>query len=194
MTGFIVSHRNDFLEDDRRTAVKKTSALVCFVFLLFGFLHGGDRVAGADGPDRGAGKKVIELVNRVRARGTMCGNRYHRATRPVAWNNTLAQVSLTHSLDMAENGTMGHKGRDGSGPGERIARSGYKWMACGENVCEGQMTPEEAVKAWLNSQGHCENIMNPGFKEAGAAYAKGARRMYWTLVLAAPEFSARISP
>jgi len=140
------------------------------------------------------GKNVIDLVNRARLKGTRCGNKYFKPTRPVAWNSVLARASHKHSRDMAGKEHMGHTGSDDSGPGDRIALLGYKWMAYGENVCEGYATPEEAVKAWLKSREHCENIMNPGFREAGAAYAKGTERIYWTLVLATPEFSSRLRP
>ncbi len=161
------------------------------LFLLLCFAHGGAWAAGDE--DRQAmEKKVIELVNRARVKGVMCGSRYHKATRPVQWNGTLAKASKKHCHDMAANEQMGHTASDGSGPGDRIARLGYKWMTYGENVGEGYLTPEDVVNAWLRSQEHCENIMNPGFREGGAAQAKGARRTYWTLVLATPEFSSHI--
>jgi uncharacterized protein YkwD len=139
-------------------------------------------------------KEVVELVNRMRVKGARCGDRYHKPARPLQWNNTLGEVSLKYSLEMAGNGKSGHTGGDGSKPGERIARSGYRWMAYGENVGEGYLSPEDVVNGWLKSRGHCENIMNPDFKEAGAAYAKGTKRVYWTLVLATPEPSSHISP
>lgn len=165
----------------------------CFVLLLLCFFDGSALAAGDEGPQT-MEKKVVDLVNRARLKGARCGNRHYKATRPVEWNNTLAQAAKKHSLNMASKENLGHTASDGSGPGERIARLGYKWMAYGENVGEGYLTPEEVVNAWLKSQGHCENIMNPGFKEAGAAYAKGAKRTYWALVLATPEFSSHISP
>lgn len=166
----------------------------CSVLLLLCFSEKGLQAAGDERRDPAMEKKVVDLVNRARLRGTRCGNKYFKPTRPVVWNGTLAQASRKHSRDMAGKESMGHTGSDGSGPGDRIARLGYKWMTYGENVCEGYPTPEEAVKAWLSSRDHCENIMNPGFREAGAAYAKGTKRIYWTLVLATSEFSPHISP
>lgn len=165
----------------------------CFVFLPLRFLEG-SAFAAADEERRSAEKNVIDLVNSARLKGARCGNRYYKATRPVEWNETIAQAAKKHSRDMASKENVGHTASDGSGPGERIARLGYRWIAYGENVGEGYRNPEEAVKEWLKSPGHCRNIMNPGFKEAGAAYVKGTKRTYWTLVLATPEFSSHISP
>jgi uncharacterized protein YkwD len=166
----------------------------CFSFLPLSLVKGSVQAAGDDGRDQSVEKRVIELVNRMRVKGAKCGSRYYRGTRPVVWNDTLGKVSLKHSLDMAGKENLGHAGTDGSGPGERIARFGYKWMIYGENVGEGYLTPEEVVNGWLRSQGHCENIMNPAFKEAGAAFAKGTRRIYWTLVLATPELASHLGP
>ncbi|MEW6569809.1 MAG: CAP domain-containing protein [Nitrospirota bacterium] len=127
---------------------------------------------------------IIKPINEARARGFKCGNRYYRATHPVAWNDKIAQASLYHSLDMAQNGFLSHKGTDGSDPGQRLLRADYKWSGYGEDIGQGYRTPEEAVQAWLKSETHCKNIMNPQFKEAGASYAKSDnQRTYWTLIL-----------
>jgi uncharacterized protein YkwD len=127
---------------------------------------------------------IIEPINNARASGIMCGNKYYNAVQPVVWNEKLAQASFQHSLDMAENGFLSHKGSDGSDPGERLLRVGYRWVLYGENIGQGYQTPEEAVRLWLKSKMHCRNIMNPEFKEAGAAYARSRNlRTYWTLIL-----------
>lgn len=176
----------------RRRGIIEMSGIVWLLFFALSILIAG---TPAFGESRGHSveKRIIELVNQMRSRGCMCGNRYFKKTKPVEWNDTLGKVCLGHSLDMAEHESMGHAGTDGSGPGRRIARSGYNWRAYGENVGEGYLLPEEVVRGWLKSQGHCENIMNPLFKEAGAARVKGMRHVYWTLVLAAPESSSRSS-
>ena len=173
--------------------MKKAFPLLCIPVMLLCFFDG-SVPAAEEGGRQFSERKVVDLVNRARLRGLPCGSRYMRATHPVIWNETLAEVSLKHSRDMADREDMGHSGRDGSRPGDRMKQAGYRWMTYGENVGEGYVTAEEAVGAWLKSPGHCMNIMNPGFKEAGASRARGAKGTYWTLVLAAPELSSHISP
>ncbi|HCJ28080.1 MAG TPA: hypothetical protein DHV63_01935, partial [Pseudomonas sp.] len=59
----------------------------------------------------------------------------------------------------------------------------------GENIAAGQGSAEQAVSSWLASPGHCQNIMNPGFTEMGAAYAtnpRSAATIYWTQVFGTP--------
>jgi uncharacterized protein YkwD len=59
----------------------------------------------------------------------------------------------------------------------------------GENIAYGPTTATDAVQGWLDSPGHCKNLMNPRFTEMGVAFAAGhaeRRALYWVQVLAAP--------
>jgi hypothetical protein len=40
----------------------------------------------------------------------------------------------------------------------------------GENIAQGQITPEEVVFDWMNSPGHRANILNPKFEYIGVGY------------------------
>ena len=42
----------------------------------------------------------------------------------------------------------------------------------------GQRTAEEVVKGWMESPGHRENILTPGFTHIGIGYDKNGN--YWT--------------
>ena len=48
--------------------------------------------------------------------------------------------------------------------------------AYGENIAKGHPTEKAVIEGWLNSEGHCKNIMSPMFKEMGAARVS----TYWT--------------
>jgi uncharacterized protein YkwD len=168
----------------------RASGAICSLVFLLSLWHAGSAFSA----DQATGKKVIDLVNRVRAKGAHCGTIYYGATSPVQWNDTLAKVSFAHSRDMAEKGFLRHTGSDRKGPGDRLSRFGYIWSAYGENVAEGYYAPEEVVKGWLKSRDHCENIMNPSFKEAGSALARGPRGVYWTLLLAVPGKMTSLDP
>jgi uncharacterized protein YkwD len=62
-----------------------------------------------------------------------------------------------------------------------VTATGYTWRLVGENIASGQPTPEDAVAGWLDSPGHCVNLMDPRFTETGAAYAVSAHHIvYWT--------------
>lgn len=40
----------------------------------------------------------------------------------------------------------------------------------GENIASGQSSPREVVNGWLDSDGHCANIMQANFDELGVGY------------------------
>jgi uncharacterized protein YkwD len=49
----------------------------------------------------------------------------------------------------------------------RISSAGYVWRSAGENIATGYSTPRAVVKAWMASTGHCENILNPTYRNIG---------------------------
>lgn len=49
----------------------------------------------------------------------------------------------------------------------RISAVGFVWRTAGENIATGYSTPRGVVRAWMASTGHCENILNPSYREIG---------------------------
>ncbi|MYN11137.1 CAP domain-containing protein [Massilia sp. FT127W] len=135
-----------------------------------------------------AGQAALAASNAARAAPRLCGDRMFAAAPPLSLNPALAEAALAHSSDMASKHYFSHQARDGSYAADRAQNAGYAWRIVGENIASGINTPEEAVAGWLESPGHCANIMNPAFTEMGAAYSLNTARrlMYWTQVLAAP--------
>jgi uncharacterized protein YkwD len=134
--------------------------------------------------------RALELVNQARARGARCGARSFAPAPPVTLSGTLAGVALGHASDMAEHNYFEHQDLSGHSPADRVRAVGYREKLVGENIAYGPETAEEVVQGWLDSPGHCENIMDPRFAEMGIAYAAGrASRhgLYWVQLLADPQ-------
>jgi uncharacterized protein YkwD len=135
-------------------------------------------------------EELLARINEARATPRSCGAQAFGAAPPVVWNEMLAQAALGHSQDMAAKHYFNHKEPGGSIPAERATRAGYRWRQVGENIASGQHTVAQTVADWLDSPGHCANIMNPAFTEMGAAYAVNPgnenRTPYWTQMLARP--------
>jgi len=90
---------------------------------------------------------------------------------------------------MAQHGSFDHRGTDGSQPAERVTATGYRWRTTGENIAVGQSNADAVVTAWLESPGHCTNIMGPQFTQMGVAFALtpvGKPTIYWAQVFGAP--------
>lgn len=136
----------------------------------------------------GLASRARDLVNAARARPRVCGIRKFVATNPVTLDATLGRVAEAHAQDMARHRSMSHTGSDGSSAAERVTRAGYAWRVVAENVASGQTRVEEVVQTWLESPGHCANLMNPDVREMGMAFAFDASSdagTYWVQVLAA---------
>jgi uncharacterized protein YkwD len=51
-----------------------------------------------------------------------------------------------------------------------FGENNLKYRAAGENLAYGFRTPEAVVKAWMASEGHRRNILDPDFKYIGIGY------------------------
>jgi uncharacterized protein YkwD len=134
--------------------------------------------------------QALQLVNEVRARGTRCGERAFAPAPPVRLSDALAGVALEHASDMAVHNYFEHVDLTGHSPADRVRAAGYHEKLVGENIAYGPTSTDEVVKGWLESPGHCENIMDPRFAEMGIAFAPGQASkhgLYWVQVLADPQ-------
>jgi hypothetical protein len=114
------------------------------------------------------------------------------AARPVlVFNPRLAEAALKHSRSMAELGFFDHTDPSGKTVGGRSKESGYRYRVVGENIAAGHDSVEDAVRGWLLSASHCENMIDPRFVEFGIAKVTNTNPAdpygsYWTLVLGQP--------
>jgi uncharacterized protein YkwD len=139
----------------------------------------------------GIRQEFLEAVNAARAADRLCGSTPYGPAPSVTWDDDLALAAYLHSSDMATNDFFSHTGSDGSSAGDRISSEGYSWATYGENIAVGYPSVASVMQAWLASEGHCRNIMNPAFREIGAGLAEGAylgssQAHYWTFDLASP--------
>jgi uncharacterized protein YkwD len=133
--------------------------------------------------------RVLELVNAARKESRRCGRRMFEAAPPLTMARALTDAASRHSRDMAQQGSLNHRGSDGSQPAERVTRAGYRWRAAGENIAAGQWTADAVVAAWIDSPGHCENLMGQQYTQMGVAFALAPSKdpgIYWTQVFATP--------
>ena len=114
--------------------------------------------------------RVLELVNEARAKPRNCGSRSFPNVPPLKLSPILSRAALAHAQDMSAHQRFEHRGSDSSMPADRALRAGYNWLAVGENIAEGAANAEVVVQGWLQSPGHCVNIMSPQYREMGLAY------------------------
>jgi len=137
--------------------------------------------------------KYLEAVNKARTQPQDCRTTgSFPATTKLKWNNKLYQVGYEHMQDLIESKTFAHAGSgtesDWTGYAlgkksdltERAESYGYNWSRLGENLGGGTQLNEveEMVQGWLESDHHCENLMNPNFTEVGMVMIKDEEAKY----------------
>jgi uncharacterized protein YkwD len=99
----------------------------------------------------------------------------------VSRNGQLDAASRAHSQDMVSRHYFAHDTPEGGGFLDRVTTAGYitdslfSWDA-GENIAwgAGPLAPASKIMvAWMTSQHHRENILDPDFKEIGVGVVMG---------------------
>lgn len=147
----------------------------------------GDAVVGRTSDAR-IRSRVVALVNEARSQGRRCGSERFAAAPPLRISSALTDAAEEHAGDMARKKFFEHRGSDGSEPKDRVQRAGYRHRLTGENIALGPQSAEEAVAGWLDSPGHCANIMEPRFQDIGIGLATGRKhgQVYWVQEFGAP--------
>jgi uncharacterized protein YkwD len=156
-----------------------------FFSILISFLMACSKVDGVDPvkdiPPSSVNKSVLlQLVNDVRKKGCQCGDAWYPPAPAISWNEQLETAAYHHSKDMNDKKYFSHDAPDGSDPGDRISNEGYRWNAYAENIGQGYGSEQSVMNGWLNSPGHCRNIMGKSYREMGVARVGS----YWTQVFA----------
>jgi uncharacterized protein YkwD len=161
-----------------RTALLACSAVICCCAVLAwqpGAAHA--KTAGLDGTER----KVVKLVNKIRARH---GLRRLKASR------ALARAANDHTGDILRTDVLSHCSSDGTPMAMRVRRyTGADWV--GENIAtvtRKGSAAREVVRMWMASPGHRAVLLSPGGRRIGvgkrAGNLAGARRAVFTADLA----------
>lgn len=125
---------------------------------------------------------ILALVNKARTADCLCGTEEQKSAPSLQWDKALEKAAQKHANDMARKKFFSHTGSDQSSVSKRVEREKFEWSIVGENIAMGHMDEETVVNGWMNSPGHCKNIMNPEFKYMGVAVSSDGK--YWVQVFA----------
>jgi len=133
---------------------------------------------------------MLKKVNVARASARSCGAESFAAAEALTYNCPIEGAATSHSSDMASNNFFSHLGSDGLRVGARVTATGYEWSVVGENIAAGYDDVDTVVQAWLDSPGHCRNIMDPRFTQFAVTrvdISSADYDNYWTQVFATPK-------
>ena len=117
-------------------------------------------------------QQVLDLVNAERTK---------RGISALTLDSNLSSVATKKSQDMVNKNYFDHTSPTYGSPFDMMKQFGISYRTAGENIAKGQKTPQEVVTAWMNSEGHRKNILNPNFTNLGVGIAKDYKgTTYWT--------------
>lgn len=114
-------------------------------------------------------KAVLDLTNVERQKAGL---------QPLQTDAKLMNSARQKSTDMASKGYFSHTSPTYGSPFDQMKSNGITYKSAAENIAMGQRTAEEVVKGWMESPGHRQNILTPGFTHIGIGYDKNGN--YWT--------------
>ena len=122
------------------------------------------------------------------AASMISGYRVNNGLTPVSIDPELMKLAQAQADAMASRDKLDHNVVRGFN--ERLKAQGYRARAAAENISAGYHTLAEAFSGWRDSPPHRANMLLAGATRMGiaAVYApKSKFKMYWALILAAPE-------
>ncbi|MEZ4403625.1 MAG: CAP domain-containing protein [Kofleriaceae bacterium] len=128
--------------------------------------------------------EIVVIVNQRRAAGATCGGEAKPPVPALTVAPALRCAARVHSLDMVDRGYFDHTNPEGEAPWDRMVKAGYAWSTAGENIAAGNRTAAATMDQWMNSPGHCANIMNGDFVDIGVGHVEAGAM--WTQVFGAP--------
>ncbi len=114
-------------------------------------------------------QEVVKLTNAERTKAGLA---------PFKTDDKLMAAAREKSQDMQSKNYFSHTSPTFGSPFDRMKALGITYKSAGENIAQGQRTPQEVVKAWMDSPGHRANILNEKFTHIGVGYVKSGN--YWT--------------
>lgn len=101
--------------------------------------------------DQTSARQVLDLVNQTRI---------DNGLQPLTWNSSLEQSAMIRAKEIVS--TFSHTRPDGS---SCFTVLNIDYYSAGENIASGQSSAQSVFNAWMNSQHHRENILNPNYTQ-----------------------------
>jgi len=126
-------------------------------FILIFFLVPLISISGQDSVSPASSETILHDINHLRKQ---------HGVLPLENDRPSTTAALLHVRELADRQLLSHWGLDGSRVAERYRISGGTGLKAGENLGAGENS-ETIINAWMNSQSHRENLLNPEWLSAG---------------------------
>lgn len=93
--------------------------------------------------------------------------------QPLKYNDRLSTAAFLKAQDMFKQQYWAHVAPDGTTPWQWFSKVSYNYTYAGENLAKNFKTASATTTAWMASQKHRENILNPHYTDIGFAVVDG---------------------
>lgn len=111
---------------------------------------------------------LLELVNEAREKSGM---------KALTYDTALEKCAAVRASEIKV--LFSHTRPNGLSCFTVLDENGYDYSHAGENIAYGQKDAHEVFNAWMNSQGHRENILSPSYTKIGMGLNDGGT-LYWS--------------
>lgn len=113
--------------------------------------------------------EVLKLVNKERTAAGL---------KSLTLDNSVCKAAQKRAVEISTKNNFSHTRPDGRSCETVLDDMKISYSHWGENLAVGQTTPKEVVDAWMNSEGHRKNILNPNFTKIGIGYYYNSSTQY----------------
>ena len=133
-------------------------------------------------PATSAGKRQITAANQLEASVLVELNNYRKSHGlvPLRTNSKLRAAADAHSAAMGTAGFFAHDSQNGTSFWKRVERyygsKPYGYWSVGENLlwASGDLEASAAIRMWINSPKHRENMLTARWREVGLSVVRVA--------------------
>ncbi|MBI4910527.1 MAG: putative Ig domain-containing protein [Acidobacteria bacterium] len=124
-------------------------------------------------------RQILEEVNRERR---------SRGLNKLEWDDRVAGAARNHSRNMARRKFFSHEDPVAGDMRKRLRAAGVEWTACAENLYEESRvaSARSVVRAWMNSAGHRQNLLNGRYTHTGVGVRVEGRTIVTELFVTKP--------
>jgi hypothetical protein len=146
-------------EGPKKTFLKKENIKIKFIGPLIGVLMGIFLLPQPAHLAEINSDNIFELINTERQKENL---------EPLTANHLLTKAAYQKGEEIINSNIFQHT-INNKKFSEWIKETGYKYSYVGENLAIDFVTAEGTIQAWLESETHRMNILNPVYKETGIA-------------------------
>ncbi|WP_227394367.1 S-layer homology domain-containing protein [Jeotgalibacillus aurantiacus] len=147
---------------DPEAHVNRAQMAVFIYRTLYGEIQKDDSSTGGQDPQMV--NEILTLINKERAAEELA---------PLKLDPAVQELADLKAADMRDNDYFDHFSPKYGTIFQMMDEKGITRKSAGENIAAGQSGASSAMNAWMNSEGHRANILNPGYTHVGIGYSEG---------------------